>query len=336
MEDPDWLSPFLPRERDRVQAWLNGVLRNGSSDTLEVRGDSADQWLEIRAAPNDDPESGLVLIALDVSAQKWRESLLTFGAIHDPVTGLHNRIALLEHMELALAQMSREPSILAVLFVDLDRFKEVNDQHGHETGDRVLVEAAQRLKGAIRPADTLARVGGDEFVVLCPSLHRTEEARSIARRLTDSLEAPIRISRSTAVKVSATVGIAFANRSSEAPARIIDRADRAMYQAKRRGSTPSGADAPVVVEVQAPDHPRSDAGDAATDAVARLARLEAEFARRWADSLSRPADDTDRWQAACHHVEQALAALRGRIPDPDRPAARSPKERQHAARDSGG
>ena len=103
-EEAGWLSLFQPRDRTRVRAWLNGVLEARIDDILEVRGASAGQWLEIRAAPRDDPDAGLVVIALDISAQKWREDLLTFGAIHDPMTGVHNRIALLERMELALAQ----------------------------------------------------------------------------------------------------------------------------------------------------------------------------------------------------------------------------------------
>ena len=317
-EDAGWLTLFQPRDRERVRAWLNGVLEARRGDSIEVRGGSTDQWLEIRAAPTDDPASGLVVVALDISEQKWREGLLTFGAIHDPVTGLHNRLALLEHMELALAQMRREPSILAVLFIDLDRFKEVNDAHGHVTGDRALSMAAQRLRQALRPADTLARVGGDEFVALCPALQSAGQAYDIAHRLAASLEKPLRISDSTEVQVSATVGVAFGGRDTESPASIIDRADRAMYHTKQRGGVSSGTDTASAVGAEAVDTGAADLHEVIEDAVGRLVRLEGDLAQRWADSLSAAdAEVTTRWKTACHHVGQAIAAMRGNVSAPE-------------------
>ena len=133
-----------------------------------------------------------------------------------------------------LARLDRRPSILAVLFLDLDRFKLINDSLGHEVGDQVLVAVAERLEVAVRNTDTVARFGGDEFLVLSEDLDSTREAEELAERVLEALAEPITLSRGEVV-VSASIGIAVARRASEEPAGLLRDADAAMYRAKTLG-----------------------------------------------------------------------------------------------------
>ncbi|MGA2530706.1 MAG: GGDEF domain-containing protein, partial [Acidimicrobiales bacterium] len=114
-------------------------------------------------------------ISRDVTAQIKAESALAYQVLHDPVTGLANRVALMDRLSQALVAMERYPGRLAVLYVDLDHFKAINDSFGHAAGDEVLTEVGRRLSSLSRRVDTVARLGGDEFVVLCASLKEDED-----------------------------------------------------------------------------------------------------------------------------------------------------------------
>jgi diguanylate cyclase (GGDEF)-like protein/PAS domain S-box-containing protein len=231
-----WLASFDERDRSHIKDVLLSALHTGRELAVEVRAGSSDRWLELRAAPSDEPdEHALVVVAFDITDRKRAEARLVFDATHDPLTRLHNRTALIEYTDLALARRLRHPTPLAVLFIDIDHFKEINDVHGHGAGDRVLASVAERLRRTVRPSDALARVGGDEFVVLCDTLSGADEARGVARRLASSLEAPVQISAFVKVHLTAAIGIAFARYSTERPLLLIDRADREMYRAKKRG-----------------------------------------------------------------------------------------------------
>lgn len=155
-------------------------------------------------------------------------------ALHDALTGLPNRVLFLEHLDHAVARASRSAALSAVLFADLDRFKEVNDEHGHRIGDHLLVAVARRLAGSLRPGDTLARLSGDEFVVLCEDLEDVDEAGAIAGRIVEAVDRPFHIEGVT-VATSASVGIAFAGPGTRLSESLLDDADTAMYQAKRKG-----------------------------------------------------------------------------------------------------
>ncbi|HSS58270.1 MAG TPA: diguanylate cyclase, partial [Solirubrobacteraceae bacterium] len=173
----------------------------------------------------------LAAIAIDHSRSQER---LGFLAMHDALTGLPNRALVIDRLSHALDRLDRRPSTLAVLFLDLDRFKLINDSLGHEIGDQVLVAVAERLAIAVRNADTVARFGGDEFLVLCEDLDSTREAEELAERAAQALAEPIALSRGEVV-VSASIGIAIARRSSEQPAGLLRDADAAMYRAKALG-----------------------------------------------------------------------------------------------------
>jgi diguanylate cyclase (GGDEF)-like protein len=153
-------------------------------------------------------------------------------ALHDALTGLPNRTLLLQRLEHAGLRGRRSDKVAALLFVDLDQFKLVNDLHGHGVGDQLLIAVAQRLTAVLRPGDTLARMSGDEFVIFCEDLDSGAQVEMIAARLAAAVAAPFDLS-GTEVDVTASVGIAF---SSGQPAeQLINDADTAMYQAKRKG-----------------------------------------------------------------------------------------------------
>src|SRR5438477_464993 len=128
--------------------------------------------------------------------------------LHDALPGLPNRVLLLDRLNVALARARRSPTSLAMLFLDLDRFKTVNDSLGHDAGDELLVEVARRLQASVRPGDTVARFGDDEFLVLCEDLHDEREAVRVAERVRAAIVQPMRL-RSHALLLRASVGIAW-------------------------------------------------------------------------------------------------------------------------------
>lgn len=171
-------------------------------------------------------------------------------ASHDPLTGLANRSELLNRLTAVAAEDAGRASRAGVLFLDLDRFKDLNDSFGHRFGDLVLVTVAQRLIGVVRPDDTAARFGGDEFVVLGRTLDNLETAGILAQRIIDAVSQPIVIEGRT-VQLNASIGIAMVAPCSDQPDAVLDQADAAMYLAKERGrgrfevfSEPSGPGSP--------------------------------------------------------------------------------------------
>jgi diguanylate cyclase (GGDEF)-like protein len=157
-----------------------------------------------------------------------------FASLHDPLTGLANRVLLIELVDLAARRAKRSGRTTAVMFADLDRFKSVNDTYGHRIGDELLVGVADRLSRILRPGDTLARLAGDEFVMVCEELDNTEQADAVARRVTSSFDAPMTLSCGP-VKVAVSVGVAFVHQGTDAAEDVLHEADTAMYQAKAKG-----------------------------------------------------------------------------------------------------
>jgi diguanylate cyclase (GGDEF)-like protein len=155
-------------------------------------------------------------------------------ALHDALTGLPNRILFLERLDDAVLRGRRSGRMAAVLFADLDRFKLVNDLYGHDVGDELLVAVSERLSAVVRPGDTLARMSGDEFVVLCEDLDESEQIDAIAARIGAAVAKPFVLSCAEVV-MSASVGIAFAGPGAQLSEQLLQDADTAMYQAKRKG-----------------------------------------------------------------------------------------------------
>jgi diguanylate cyclase (GGDEF)-like protein len=168
-------------------------------------------------------------------ARQVAESTLAYRASHDVVTGLPNRDLLLDRIRPALARMARRPGArLVVIFLDLDAFKEINDGFGHQAGDALLVSVAERLKGAVRPGDTVARFGGDEFVVLAEAVETHLGAAAMAERVRGALGEPFRIDDHD-VYCTASLGVAVTDRPDASPENLLRNADAAMYRAKERG-----------------------------------------------------------------------------------------------------
>ncbi len=158
------------------------------------------------------------------------------AALHDPLTGLPNRALMFERLEHAFRRARRSRTTSALFFLDLNHFKAVNDDHGHRVGDLLLIAVAGRLKGILRPGDTLSRLSGDEFVILCEDLEGTSQADDIAVRINAVMMAPFALS-DVEVSITASIGIAFAGRENEDPAELLQDADLAMYQTKRRNDS---------------------------------------------------------------------------------------------------
>jgi diguanylate cyclase (GGDEF)-like protein/PAS domain S-box-containing protein len=154
-------------------------------------------------------------------------------ALHDPLTGLPNRVLLLDRLGQACARLRRSSGRLLVMFVDLDRLKAVNDTWGHATGDDLLVQIGRRLDQALRPDDTVARLSGDEFVVVCPDVTDSQVCLELPNRLLETLARPIALDHAT-ISVTASIGVVEAGDEAD-PADVLLQADSAMYRAKRAG-----------------------------------------------------------------------------------------------------
>ena len=166
--------------------------------------------------------------------RKQFEEVLIVRANFDMLTGLANRMLFESRVEMAIARAKRAKSSIAIMYLDLDRFKQVNDTHGHSAGDAVLKEVARRLKGALRPYDTIARLGGDEFAILLDDQSSADNAHGIAQKLLEVFSEPI-VYHDQALDIGVSIGGLMNDVSAETKAdALIHQADQAMYQAKRQ------------------------------------------------------------------------------------------------------
>ena len=174
---------------------------------------------------------GAVVAMADVTAQRELEEQLRTAALHDPLTGLPNRSLLVDRLDHALVAAARRGDQVALLYCDLDGFKAVNDAHGHAAGDEVLAQAAVRLAAVVRPGDTAARIGGDEFVLMCPEVADPAVAAALAERVTEAMADPL-WSSAGRHQVGVSVGVALSGPAST-PETMLTAADEAMYVVKR-------------------------------------------------------------------------------------------------------
>ena len=231
------LRETLPLERLEVRvADGEALVAGGAAGGVELRVEigADDELVAWLAHAVDEDQAAFVRAVATVLgtalARLRTEGRIRYEALHDPLTGLANRTLLRDRLEHALARSAREDVQTGVLFIDLDEFKDVNDRHGHAAGDAVLAEVAGRLRAAVRPADTVARHGGDEFIVVCEHVDR-DAALSLGRRLEAAIRRPLRLG-SEDHRLSASIGIALGREDADA---LLAGADAAVYRAKAAG-----------------------------------------------------------------------------------------------------
>ena len=225
----------LPADLALLERLLAGEMTSYRIEERYLRPDGSSVWiLQARSLVTDaQGRRFFVTQAEDISARRAFEDQLVQRSLHDDLTGLPNRALLRDRLSHGLAQAERQGVVLAVLFLDLDGFKAINDRLGHAAGDEMLIEVAKRLTASLRTSDTAARVGGDEFVVLCEFLRDDKEADKVSERITSSVGRPYDLSLGRAF-VTASIGRVLA-RGGDDPEAVLARADAAMYEVKARG-----------------------------------------------------------------------------------------------------
>jgi diguanylate cyclase (GGDEF)-like protein/PAS domain S-box-containing protein len=329
------------RDVDALRAMIAGELERFQTEKRYFHADGHVIWVSLNVSiVRDEDGKPLHLISQmqDISERKQAEERLAYQASHDSLTDLPNRALLDDRMSVALGRLRRTPLPLVVLFCDLDRFKLVNDSFGHDAGDRLLLEAGERLRGLVRPSDTVARLGGDEFAILCEEMS-PDAAATLARRIGDALADPFEIVPGHEVVVTSSIGIAINRDPSVEPGALLANADAAMYEAKTRGRSRYSFFAPEM-RTRASDRLEleSELRNALTDGAfdvhfqpqlelatgrvgVRADRGGERPDRRHRRLRARPGDRGD----------DPLARRRGSGPDRDRERLRSPAQRARAA-----
>jgi diguanylate cyclase (GGDEF)-like protein/PAS domain S-box-containing protein len=208
----------------------------GETWNRRKNGDSYPAWLELFIVPKGNGDANYIGVFSDITLAKAHQQNLEHMAYHDALTQLPNRTLLDDRLQQAVARANRSKEMLAVCYFDLDGFKPVNDTFGHEVGDRLLVELAQRVRQCLRETDTVARLGGDEFALLLCNLQNAEECGQTLTRLLGAINAPFLVGQH-AVQVSASIGYTLYPLDNSEPDTLLRHADHAMYQAKIDGGS---------------------------------------------------------------------------------------------------
>ncbi|MDX5363073.1 MAG: diguanylate cyclase [Pseudazoarcus pumilus] len=249
-----WISLIHPEDRDALHAafidLMSGRIPCVQRDARLAGAGSNALWVSVYLMTLSDDQSGQPRGAIgtlfDINERKISESAIRHQALHDALTGIPNRLLLIERLEQALARLRRQGSQLAVLYVDLDDFKLINDHHGHLAGDQVLHLTAQRLREQVRDTDTVARIGGDEFVVLLDGITTPADVEHIAQKLVSAISQPFELNLpggKIRCQIGASIGIALAPRDGSTVDALLHHSDNRLYHAKsiRKGKAASAS-----------------------------------------------------------------------------------------------
>ncbi len=225
---------------DRAQRiWAESLARvSGTGETVEFDWETDDhRRIHSRAVAEYGPD-GLITYVLqvshDVTEEQARYQELTRRALYDPLTGLANRATALAYMERALGRRDRTATSEAAIFIDLDKFKSINDSLGHAVGDELLITMAKRLNAVLRPHDVVSRIGGDEFIVFLEQMGDIEQVLQVVDRLRVAISEPVMIA-DRELRMRCSMGLAFASERNESAENLLSKADAAMYKAKEAG-----------------------------------------------------------------------------------------------------
>ena len=239
--DPSKFSSIVhPDDRERVEASIGRAMEHPDGDhSLDMKIRDADgEWRDYEAVVtnlfSNSSVRGIVVNARDVTERTELENQLRHEAFHDPLTNLPNRALFMDRLRAALELETDAGGRVAVLFLDLDRFKVVNDSLGHNVGDELLVALAGRLRETAGEGPTVARFGGDEFVILLPNVHSEDDVTELAQRILDSLRHPVKLLGHN-TSVTASVGISISNPNRRQPRELLRSADVALFHAKELG-----------------------------------------------------------------------------------------------------
>lgn len=244
MQDVDCLTEIFA-DPESVRSIVQRALNNEvvSAEDLRLAGlEEEPRWVHSLfsrivddAEGHPDGQHYVQGILTDITRRKREEQLMRFHAERDPLTQLHNRRSAERELSTMLSKSRAVEGCLAICLIDLDNFKPINDTHGHEAGDKVLVTVAARMQGILRSDDLAARLGGDEFLVAVLGQDCRQMIEAVARKLLDTLTQDIELENGTCVRVGASLGIALSGRGNEDIAQLLNLADQAMYRVKNRG-----------------------------------------------------------------------------------------------------
>ncbi len=246
-----WVDPAMMRgAAGRLETILyDGIL---VFESAVVRKDGTTVPTEVHSQRVDTPLGPAILSVIrDVSEREGVREQLVHLAYHDSLTGLWNRVAFEDHLRVAIADVRRHGDVLALAYLDLDRFKPINDQYGHHTGDEVLATVGRRIQAVVRTQDFVARLGGDEFVILLARIDSESELGPLAERLLDNLRVPIRACGVDCV-IAASIGFAVFDPQTDDARSIVVKADAAMYAAKSDPDHAWCVWSPALVRTQTP------------------------------------------------------------------------------------
>jgi diguanylate cyclase (GGDEF)-like protein/PAS domain S-box-containing protein len=232
------LNLVYPEDRETVREKAIESLKGGCSVPCEyrcVRKDGEVIWVleKVTSAEYKGKQATLGSF-MDITERKQLEQRLAEMATHDPLTGLPNRLLLSDRLAVGLAQAQRNNTRLAVMMLDLDRFKTVNDTFGHNVGDELLKTAGELLMSIVRKSDTVARMGGDEFVVLLPQIAKMEDAIRVSQKILSAFRKPFELD-AYQIRITTSIGIAIYPEDGEDVETLYKNADTAMYWAKEQG-----------------------------------------------------------------------------------------------------